>query len=573
MTLELRFLGPPGARLDGAEVTLRGAKGWALLAYLVRTGRPVARHRLARLLFGDAADPEGALRWSLSQLRRDLRIGLVGDPVRLELTPGTRIDLDRLASGDASQALALPGIGEPFLDDLRIAASAEFERWLATERRHVAKLVADVHREAALACLARGDHERATALAQTVADHDPLDESAAALLVRSLRAAARLDEARAVASATAGRLRRELGVEPGGALWAALRPAPGGDRLASGPMAALAQLEAGETALAAGAVDTGLSALRAAVVAARAVGNPRLLARALVALGRALVHAVRDPDDDGVALLHEAVALLGADGDAVVIAAATRELGYVDLLHGRYERSWVWLARAREAATDPVARGWIDVYEGAGRDDVGHLTAARARLEAAATAGEVGGDARLAAYAATMLGRHHLLDDALPEATASLEDAMQLARSVDWTGLLPFPESMLADTCRRTHDLARAARLAEHATVLAEQVGDPCYAASAVRALGLVRTAAGDVEGGLTRLREGPAICGGVPGIYRWMHAWSVDAVADVTSRLDHPEAATWAARLDAVASPSGMTRFVERAAVYRTRGRSVTAP
>lgn len=72
----------------------------------------------------------------------------------------------------------------------------------------------------------------------------------------------------------------------------------------------LAQLDAGSTAVAAGAVDTGLAALRSrAVIAARAVHDPALLARTLLALGSAMVHGVRGADQEGLALLHDAAAL------------------------------------------------------------------------------------------------------------------------------------------------------------------------------------------------------------------------------------------------------------------------
>ena len=71
--LAIRLLGLPEIERDGVVVTPpRGHKSWAVLAYLVLAEQPVARMRLASLIFGDAADPLGALRWSLTQLRRAL---------------------------------------------------------------------------------------------------------------------------------------------------------------------------------------------------------------------------------------------------------------------------------------------------------------------------------------------------------------------------------------------------------------------------------------------------------------------------------------------------------------------
>ena len=73
--LELFLLGRPRAIRDGHPVdTLRGLKAWVLLTYLLLADGPVDRHRLALLLFPDAADPAATLRWNLSQLRRSLGV-------------------------------------------------------------------------------------------------------------------------------------------------------------------------------------------------------------------------------------------------------------------------------------------------------------------------------------------------------------------------------------------------------------------------------------------------------------------------------------------------------------------
>ena len=94
-TLVIRLLGPPEIERDGVIVAPpRGHKAWAVLAYVVLAERPVARTRLAGLVFGDAEDPRGALRWTLAQLRRALAVpgALHGDPLELELPAGTAVD-------------------------------------------------------------------------------------------------------------------------------------------------------------------------------------------------------------------------------------------------------------------------------------------------------------------------------------------------------------------------------------------------------------------------------------------------------------------------------------------------
>lgn len=119
--------------------------------------------------------------------------------------------------------------------------------------------------------------QEAVACAQQVERTFPLDENTAALLVRCLRTAGRFAESRAVAAAAAARLRDELGVELTGALWSAVATSRGGDRRVTGRGAIVAELEAGESAIHAGAVDAGVAALQSAVVAARAVREPTCL--------------------------------------------------------------------------------------------------------------------------------------------------------------------------------------------------------------------------------------------------------------------------------------------------------
>ena len=94
-SLVIRLLGPPEIERDSAVVASpRGHKAWAVLAYVVLAERPVGRNELARLVFGAADDPRGALRWTLAELRRALALpgALRGDPLELALTPGAARD-------------------------------------------------------------------------------------------------------------------------------------------------------------------------------------------------------------------------------------------------------------------------------------------------------------------------------------------------------------------------------------------------------------------------------------------------------------------------------------------------
>src|SRR4051794_11859263 len=100
-TLTIRLLGRPAIDIDGQRVpSPRGRKAWALLGYLILADRPPpSRRQLARLLFDNAVDPLGALRWSLAELRRTLgpRVAISGDPVTVRVADGVIIDVHQLS--------------------------------------------------------------------------------------------------------------------------------------------------------------------------------------------------------------------------------------------------------------------------------------------------------------------------------------------------------------------------------------------------------------------------------------------------------------------------------------------
>lgn len=559
METRIRLLGPPGAQCDGRDVDVRGHKAWLLLALLTLTETPISRARLSRLLFVDAVDAGASLRWNLSRLRH-LGVHVEGDPVQLRIPPEVSIDVVLLMRGRADVAAALPGLDDDLLDGVRVDAGAELAVWLGEERRHVRQLALDIRQEAALALLGRGEVEPALAHARQVAEASPWDENTAALLVRCLRAAGRSTDAREAARDAAVRLRTELDVEPTGALWAAVAAPIGGDRRVTGWRAVLAQIEAGESAVNAGAIDAGVARLQGAVVAARAVRDSPLLTRALVALGSALIHGVRGVDQEGLALLHEAVPLTDGVDDSELDLTARREIGYVDFLRGRYDRAAHWFDEARRVADGPRGLGWVDLYDGASADDVGEFAKADRLLQGTIELAQQEHDLRLEAFGLTMLGRHELLLGEVAVAAGHLGDAVAISSGLDWTAFRAFPEALLAEAVRRGGDTARARDLAEHAYVLGEQVGDPCWESLALRSLGLVCVDSGDLAHGVAMLQEAPTQCRRLPDTYRWIELWGYEALLDVGDAHALPGVPEWATRLEAEASSLGMRPLAQRA-------------
>ncbi len=192
MGLSIHLLGQPRMELAGTPIAdPRGHKAWGLLAYLLRSRVPPSRERVASLLFPEADDPLGALRWTLSALRRRLgeEAELGGDPLRLTLPPGTFVDVDVLSRGSWIEAIALPGLGHGLLEGLAFRSSPGFEMWLEGERRHVAGTTSAVLHQAALALLARGEAVSAAHHAAELVGLNPYEENAHVLLVRCLRVA------------------------------------------------------------------------------------------------------------------------------------------------------------------------------------------------------------------------------------------------------------------------------------------------------------------------------------------------------------------------------------------------
>jgi DNA-binding SARP family transcriptional activator len=136
----IRLLGQPGIDHDGRRLPPpRGRKAWALLAYALLADRPPSRRHLAELLFSEADDPLGALRWTLAELRRALGAPelLGGDPVATTLREDMDVDVHVL-DGELADPQRLLDLGGELLEGISIAASPPSTRgwwWNATVSR------------------------------------------------------------------------------------------------------------------------------------------------------------------------------------------------------------------------------------------------------------------------------------------------------------------------------------------------------------------------------------------------------------------------------------------------------
>jgi DNA-binding SARP family transcriptional activator len=565
-TLVIRLLGRPEIERDGViAVPPRGHKAWAVLAYLVLAERPVPRPQLAGLIFGDAGDPLGALRWTLAQLRRALGAPgtLHGDPLELGLPDDAIVDVVALAAGDPDPALVR---GE-LLEGVDPESGAVFEAWLLVERRRLGGLCEAVLRDAALGALAAGAPVDAAALVSRALALNPFDESAHELLVRCLARSGDVGAARDHAQACEALFQRELGRAPDPRVRRAAdeheseRPRAAGDRAA-----AIGQLDAGRAAIAAGATEPGIAILRQACDEARGVGDPSLLARALAALGVALVHSVRGRDEEGAAVLHEALALAEASGDRAVAAKVSRELGFVEVQAGRGVSAGRWLLRAGQLAQDDQERAAVLSVRGMALSDRAHYEPAVALLAESTVIANRCGDVRRAAWSLGLLGRAELLRGRLPEAIRALDDSLALVQQEGWVAFQPWPEALRAEAALRVGDLDRADGLLEHAYALGCRLGDPCWEAMSARARGLLHEVRGERAAALASLREAAMRAVRVADPYVWIHAYCLEALAALAIADGAPDARDCVDRLERIAAHGDMRELIVRAALHRAR-------
>ncbi len=567
MTLSVQLLGRPRiVQASGETYPFRSRKSWALLTYLLLAERPPSRSQLAQLLFADAEDPQRALRWNLSELRRGLGAGasVEDDPVQLRLPPDAVVDVVVLARGASSDAIALPGLGATLLDGMTLRTSAAYEIWLLAQQRHLAAASEAILHEAAVRSLARGTWQEAIGYASRATAMSPLDENHQALLIRLYRLAGDDDEAERQFAACSDLFDSELGIPPGAAVVAARRTTRP-DPLAEADDATIeAILEAGTAAMGAGALEAGVHSLRTATRLADGARKTRLRVRSRLVLAEALVHALGGLDEEGLASLYEADEIAVAHQLTDAVAAARAELGYVDFLRARYDRAELWLSDAlRLAEGSPAMLAKATTYLGSVESDRANYGQAELLLEQAVHHARTAGDPRREAFAQSMLGRISLLCGDLGVASERLSTSISLAEEDHWLAFLPWPQALHGEAALASGDLAGAAEVFDQAFARACQLGDPCWEGIAARGLALVAEADGETARGFELLAESRARANRLADPYVWLDGYILDAQCGLGLRHGHPETGRWVEDLRQLASRTGMRELVVRSLLH----------
>ncbi|MFP5352734.1 MAG: tetratricopeptide repeat protein [Actinomycetota bacterium] len=570
--LSVSLLGVPSVSRGGtAGLQPKGKKAWALLTYLALSDGPHTRNHLAELLFGGTDDPLGSLRWNLSQLRKILKLpeALRGSYLDLRADLDGVLDVDVLTKGTWTEAIRVRGLGCDLLEGMDFPSDPTFETWLTLERSRIRNVTRSVLREAAAASLGNGHPDMAADFAARAIALDPFNEASHELLIRAFASAGLHDKANAALARCTQLFRDELQVEPSAALRNALTEGrPHAGLKVSGPAAARAQLDLGRSALKAGAIETGIESLRAAVGAAEQSGDRSLYAESLLGLGYALLHSVRGRDGEASALLHRALGIAESVGSESLTSACLRELGYIEMLVGSYDRALVSLERALDLSGDDQAgAAWTLAYEAICHSDMGRYAKAVECLDRCLAMEGQADTASQTAYALCLLGRIQLLRGELAQARESLERSISTATKCGWTGLVPWPQSLLAEVdLLEGADPDQARVRLEHALSLAQQIGDPCWEAAALHGLGMVDAAAGAVETATERLKRASTVCVRFPDSYIWMRGYILDALCDLSTQTGAPGADQWISDLRNLAAQTGMNELLARSYLYESR-------
>jgi len=560
--LTIRLMGRPSIERDDRPVrSPRGRKAWALLAYVLLAERPPSRRALAELLFRDADDPLGALRWTLAELRRSLGLpdAFSGDPVLSNLGADVTVDIEDPETTSEGE----------LLDGVELPSSLEFESWLLVARHRVSAAQEARVREIAVGLLATGHAGEAVAYASRAVARNPFEEGNHELLVRCLAAAGDRAAARRQVAVCEDLFRRELGTKPSPALREAADIQTGSPMALplGGRAAAASQLDAGRAAIVAGAVDAGLQSLRRAVVEAERSGDTALHGRALTALGSALIHAARGRDEEGSVVLHEAIAVATAAGDRATSVTAHRELGFVEVQAGRRTTADAWLGKAHALAETDAEIGAILAVRGQNASDRGDYPGAFEFLREGLERSERSDDRRQQAWTLSMVGRAHLLRAEHSQAAVAVARSLELIREQRWMALLPWSQTLQAELDLAAGDVDRAANGLEQAWVLGCQLNDPCWEGMAARGLGLLQAHQGDKAAAVRWLGEAASRSSRVSDRYQWVFGHVLDASAGAAiDQGDEERGRALVTALGSLAARCDMRELVARAHVHRGR-------
>ena len=503
MALRVRLLGRPGLEHDGASRRLEGHKPWALLTYLLLEPRAPTRRELADLLWSETDDPLGAVRWSLSQVRKAMNppaeIGERDGRIKIDAEVLV-VDAGELLRGEWDENSIDDLVRGELLEGMSFGDSPSFDTWLQVQRARVATSAADALRWAAT-LLSHREPDRALALVERALRSDPFDDGLHELIVEIHTARGDRERARTYVAGLARRYRDELSIEPPPSISRPLERAP---RTAAEPLLRLdvqarALLDIAKVRFWAGDSASARDiALRAARQAGE-TGDRALEARALILGSTTFTGGGLGTAREWTSHLQRALRLANELGDRATVAQIETERGRISAIEGRYgaaEASFRRAQRLAEAIDDTKEAGWARAMLAVCHTDRGEYAAAEEHLRAALPA------LGWAPHAMGVLARVLLRLGNVEEGKAFADAAVVRAEREGLLPALPWALVQAGDARLAEGDLEGATERFSRALTIAQETRHPSWQALALRGLALVARSRNDAGRTLTFLRE-----------------------------------------------------------------------
>lgn len=498
MGVDIRLLGPPQIVVDGEPRRLKGRKSWALLANVVLEPH-TTRRQLVDRLFADAEDPMATLRWQLLQVRRAVEpAGIVEAGGNLRFA-GERFRVDALEvleGGVPVEKVREVCRGE-LLEGLSFHEAPAFELWISLQRTRVAAATGDTIRWAAT-MLARTDRTEALALLERGLLADPFNDS-----MHELAVGIHLQQSRAGAEGYVERVKRlyaeELGVDLPASILRPLTSAassPGAPRI-DAQTTAQTLMKVVEARLEANEYERALEVANRAAAAAEESGDRRLQARALLTLGRTLIHSLPGRDQESLGVLSRALQLAGEEEDPELLAEIEREIGFVALIEGRYGAAETALTRSLRWATiagNPTLQAQALTFRAACSSDRNDYAAAEVDFLRAMDALSSQSTRAARGYARTGLARVLLRTGRIAEARSAATLALEEIESGGWHGTAPWPLAILGEAQLADGDREAATESFQRAFAYACEYPDACWESISLRGIALCAASNGDKE-------------------------------------------------------------------------------
>jgi tetratricopeptide (TPR) repeat protein len=250
-------------------------------------------------------------------------------------------------------------------------------------------------------------------------------------------------------------------------------------------------------------------------------------------------------------------------GDDKLTARAASELGWVELLAGRYATSIGWFERASAlSGDDPGAKSWAVACRGVALCDGGRHIAGLEALETAVRLATESGHDKNLSWSLAFIGRSRLLRGELELARPALVTSHRLAREF-WPYFIPFPESLLGDLALAGSSPDRALEFYEDAFAHACHLADPCWEGLSLRGVGLHSASEGRTDQAIDQLLEACSRAVRFDDTYKWAVAYCRDGLVEGGVLAGSVQAAAWAADLERMAGRLGMYEFAARAHLY----------